>query len=572
MPRCVAVLLAVVAVAEDASHLLAPSVRRPFVFYHIDKTAGSSLRAIISDAAARARLPAVIPCYGGAAAVVAGHFSPLGLSKRRVSGVDERTCLVFLREPVARHASFYRFYGHQKYFGNRSFGALSADEQRAAIARSGGPAFMAEFLACDGERCPANVTRAATLALRRCYVGTAERFNSSMAFLSLAAPWLGTYAALSRTRTRTGPPAARAEPARAAALAAAMPEDSALYGAAAAMLEAQLEAASRCGEGAGRPRATRPGRARPTTRWPSPSASRARARREPPAARGAAPGRVLRIGAPPRRRARPARDARCDAAARLAAPSPRAARGAPAPAPRKHIPKCGSTFANTVVHALCDGVPPNASEQKYLGKTPNFIKGRSCPRLAVPVRDGWGRHDDLSAGLLAKVGGADRVVALLREPRARAEAAWNHVNVHGVPSPKGPPAGDARQFAEATAGCAARTLAGRGTCLTPGRGDDKARDAAIARLRELAFVGVVERWAESICLFHLQFGAPCLAVEFEHLRSQPHNRTVPRAARNVDDGVYAEARRLFAAALDRHGATPERCAALWAPAIHNVLQ
>ena len=227
-----------------------------------------------------------------------------------------------------------------------------------------------------------------------------------------------------------------------------------------------------------------------------------------------------------------------------------------------HIPKCGSTFANTVVHALCDGVPPNASEQKYLGKTPNFIKGRSCPRLAVPVRDGWGRHDDLSASLLAKVGGAGRVVALLREPRARAEAAWNHVNVHGVPSPKGPPAGDARQFAEATAGCAARTLAGRGTCLTPGRGDDKARDAAIARLRELAFVGVVERWAESICLFHLQFGAPCLAVEFEHLRSQPHNRTVPRAARNVDDDVYAEARRLFAAALDRHGATPERCAAL----------
>ncbi|KAK7241654.1 hypothetical protein SO694_00178043 [Aureococcus anophagefferens] len=449
MPRCVAVLLAVVAVAEDASHLLAPSVRRPFVFYHIDKTAGSSLRAIISDAAARARLPAVIPCYGGvtclcgsnyrvepflcpaadafeAAAVVAGHFSPLGLSKRRVSNMDERTCLVFLREPVARHASFYRFYGHQKYFGNRSFGALSADEQRAAIARSGGPAFMAEFLACDGERCPANVTRAATLALRRCYVGTAERFNSSMAFLSLAAPWLGTYAALSRTHAnRAAGGGAGPEPARAAALAAAMPEDSALYGAAAAMLEAQLEAASRCGEGA--------------------------------------------LGG----------------------------RGA--------------------------------------------TRRRRGPRRRAPAR-----------------------------ARARAEAAWNHVNVHGVPSPKGPPAGARASSPRPRPGALAHA-AGRGTCLTPGRGDDKARDAAIARLRELAFVGVVERWAESICLFHLQFGAPCLAVEFEHLRSQPHNRTVPRAARNVDDDVYAEARRLFAAALDRHGATPERCAALWAPAIHTAV-
>ena len=239
-----------------------------------------------------------------------------------------------------------------------------------------------------------------------------------------------------------------------------------------------------------------------------------------------------------------------------------AAKAAPTKLYWLHIPKCGSTFANTVVHALCDGVPANASEQKYLGKTPNFIKGRSCPRLAVPVRDDWGRHDDLSAGLLAKVGGADRVVALLREPQARAEAAWNHVNIRGVLSPKGPRANNARQFAEATAGCMARTLAGRGTCSEKGRANEKTRDAAIARLRDLAFVGIVERWAESICLLHLQFGAPCLAVEFEHLRSQPHNRTVPRAARNVDDDVYAEARRLFAAALDRHNATPARCAAL----------
>ncbi|KAH8047759.1 hypothetical protein JL721_12114 [Aureococcus anophagefferens] len=165
----------------------------------------------------------------------------------------------------------------------------------------------------------------------------------------------------------------------------------------------------------------------------------------------------------------------------------------------------------------------------------------------LPVRAGWGRHDDLSAWLLAEVGGADRVVALLREPQARAEAAWNHVNIHGDRNPKGPPADNARQFAEATAGCMARTLAGR--ARLPGAATKTLTPRS--RVRDLAFVGVVERWAESICLFHLQFGAPCLAVEFEHLRSQPHNRTVPRAARNVDDDVYAEARRLFAAALDR---------------------
>ena len=209
-----------------------------------------------------------------------------------------------------------------------------------------------------------------------------------------------------------------------------------------------------------------------------------------------------------------------------------------------HIPKCGSTFANTVVHALCDGVPADASEANFLGKMPKFIEGRSCPRLAGRGFGGenWGRHDDLSAGLLAKVGGADRVVALLREPQARAEAAWNHVNIHGVLSPKGPRANNARQFAEATAGCMARTLAGRGTCSTPGRADEKTRDAAIARLRELAFVGVVERWAESICLFHLQFGAPCLAV-WSSSTSDPSRTTARCRARRATSTTTSTPRR-----------------------------
>ena len=82
-----------------------------------------------------------------------------------------------------------------------------------------------------------------------------------------------------------------------------------------------------------------------------------------------------------------------------------------------------------------------------------------------------------------------------------------------------------------------------------------------ATVRDLAFVGIVERWTESICLFHMQFGGKCLDVEFEHLRSQPHVRKVPYpSAPNVDDTIYAEGTLLFSQALKKHNVTPENCA------------
>jgi hypothetical protein len=222
-----------------------------------------------------------------------------------------------------------------------------------------------------------------------------------------------------------------------------------------------------------------------------------------------------------------------------------------------HIPKCGSTFANTVVHALCDGVPANASEANFLGKTPDFIKGRSCPRLAVPVRAGWGRHDDLSAWLLAEVGGADRVVALLREPQARAEAAWNHVNIHGDRNPKGPPADNARQFAEATAGCMARTLAGRGTCSKAGRRRED------ARRRDRAAPGPrVRRRRRALGRVHLPLPSPVRrALPRRGVRAPPVPAAQPHGAAR---GAQRRRRRLRRGAppLRRGSGPPERCAAL----------
>lgn len=63
-----------------------PTKQAPFVFLHLDKCGGTSLRELIFEAAAAAGFPAFVPCHGGVpcsvfappvgtAAVLAGHFS-----------------------------------------------------------------------------------------------------------------------------------------------------------------------------------------------------------------------------------------------------------------------------------------------------------------------------------------------------------------------------------------------------------------------------------------------------------------------------------------------------------------
>ena len=262
---------ALLAVVAHGAHVRVPTVQEPFVFYHIDKAGGSTMRALVAEAAKRARAPAVIPCHdgvtclcganfmaarrrrrrtdfpisrradsprrrrrggaaagtrihprrrvaaagtriirgGGAAApgrvrsqvrplacpapeqfekaaVVAGHFSPKGLEGRRpAASLVERRCVTVLREPLARHASYYKYYDLAKKFGGRRFAELRADEARRAVGLSGGPDFMSKFLG-DGDD-----DAAARDVLRRCATGTTERYNATVAFLAIAEPWLG---------------------------------------------------------------------------------------------------------------------------------------------------------------------------------------------------------------------------------------------------------------------------------------------------------------------------------------------------------------------------------------------
>jgi len=78
-----------------------PSLDCPFVFYHVPKAAGSSLRQIVSQAVDKHKLPAFIPCYGGLPCEV-GHERIDGLiacfERQPLTGFDESDMATCLRK------------------------------------------------------------------------------------------------------------------------------------------------------------------------------------------------------------------------------------------------------------------------------------------------------------------------------------------------------------------------------------------------------------------------------------------------------------------------------------------
>ena len=44
------------------------------------------------------------------------------------------------------------------------------------------------------------------------------------------------------------------------------------------------------------------------------------------------------------------------------------------------------------------------------------------------------------------------------------------------------------------------------------------REAALARLPKLGFVGLTDQWDLSVCLWHAKFGGECLPAEFKNVR------------------------------------------------------
>ena len=129
-----------------------PSPDHPFIFFHIARTGGTTLRKQLVAAARRLHLTHAVPCYilhcmckahrlpnsknycglnqsltFANAAVLGGHFDPADLRFWNVS-VGRSTCFTVLRDPVERLISVYAEFGLASRYEGRVFHNLTLPE------------------------------------------------------------------------------------------------------------------------------------------------------------------------------------------------------------------------------------------------------------------------------------------------------------------------------------------------------------------------------------------------------------------------------------------------------------
>jgi len=196
-----------------------PAKQNPFVFFHICKVGGMSLRRIFHRGAKRKNIHAEIPCHNKThcqcailwdskgetgncntpefkqASIYAGHFSPLPLDKWvHQQPNPAMTCFVMIRPPLDRALSHYNHFELFKQFGNRRFEQLPLKDMKEAIKYTGGGQYMTDFMTClDRKSCdgkpPGHNKQEALRLLSRCHVGIQDNFNATLAYLAVWLPW-----------------------------------------------------------------------------------------------------------------------------------------------------------------------------------------------------------------------------------------------------------------------------------------------------------------------------------------------------------------------------------------------
>jgi hypothetical protein len=168
-------------------------------------------------------------------------------------------------------------------------------------------------------------------------------------------------------------------------------------------------------------------------------------------------------------------------------------------------------------------------------------------------------------------------ITVLRQPEARASSAWHHF---------GKGRGDVLKFQRNVQGQQARMLssgeaaASSVLCERTGGGlfDSSAPcdispvpnvTLAVERLRDFAFVGILEEYDMTVCLFHVMFGSECLPVEFSNSRATNYHEDEAAKERELnllkktpdpwDTPVYEAALERFNADLVRYGVTKSTC-------------
>ena len=247
-----------------------------------------------------------------------------------------------------------------------------------------------------------------------------------------------------------------------------------------------------------------------------------------------------------------------------------------------HIPKCGTSFYNTVLHmpGACPGLGANVSiDDEQFGKCFEVgIRTKCftwCNQALVhcdfPPQN---THKYLVDEMYDEFKG--HFVALFRQPEQRLLSAWyDDEDVFRAEPQISRCAVNRTAERYLTMEEFIEKMKNRETKQVVGKKNVTEADVPVAkqRLREgFAFVGLQEEWPLSICLFHAKFGGPCRRVEF--LDTRPNDHSSQQSSDydvsvlngwidKVDRPVYAEAVRIFHEDLVKYDVSPTTCQACY---------
>lgn len=220
-----------------------------------------------------------------------------------------------------------------------------------------------------------------------------------------------------------------------------------------------------------------------------------------------------------------------------------------------HVPKCGATFALTVIRHACPEVSTvHAVYMALQGGQVDIRFGRAIgARFAVRGSRCAGKLKLPFIGHRPILARDTTIVAIFRRPAQRLISAFlDNYHAWGQPgrerSAMKAVAHTVHAFARypGIAGCMAKMLAGR-DCAVRLAGNDGAlvlkKAISVLRSERIVFVGLRERWIESVCLFHRTVGGGSMPVEAE-FRQLGHSMNSKREHANpylvISDGFYNE--------------------------------
>lgn len=280
-----------------------------------------------------------------------------------------------------------------------------------------------------------------------------------------------------------------------------------------------------------------------------------------------------------------------------------------------HVPKCGSSFISALVNVGCKGVPldPKGVQHLTYVATPSLVQ--ACSGLSLLPNRVLGAHFSISSEQEYETTYKGHGVIMLRQPEQRAISMYNYASEGGIfyddPRLAGgmdraavanfwaseikSKFGNHSEFLAKNAGCVVRMLTmpqlaipfildltGWASCNCWGEHGTapvptvSQVQLAKNRLRGFAFVGILEEWELSMCLFHAMFGGRCVAEEFVDAR--PGQRSSKNWDTSVlegvtdpyDGGVYTVGNTMFQERLKSYGVSHETCKPCYAEAAVTV--